>query len=268
MALFDVFLPLSPGSTLGILCLFVAIVWLIAENQRLTSALEQKQNLETDYQQMRHMAYHDVLTKLPNRRLFEDRVQDAMVQAQKIGKRVAVMFVDLDRFKHINDCLGHDVGDLLLQNVSDRLLSCLREGDTVSRQGGDEFTLLLTEIDEIAEVERVARCIRDALNRSFQLDGHDLHVTMSLGIALYPEDGLTVESLMKHADIAMYAAKEKGKNNYQFFTSAMKAELKNKMLMENALRRALERKQFVLQYQPQVQIESGQIIGMEALIRW
>ena len=320
LTLFDVFLPLSLGSTLGILCACGATVWLIraarkgqgsekrafvylaaggslshvaailtgdelfatlqlamyavalceliVDNNRLRAALDKKQNLETAYQQMRHMAYHDVLTKLPNRRLFEDRVQDAMIEAQKLGKRVAVMFVDLDRFKQINDCLGHDIGDLLLQNVSDRLLSCLREGDTVSRQGGDEFTLLLTEIDEVSEVERVAQRIHAALNRSFLLDGHHMHVTMSLGIALYPEDGLTVESLMKHADIAMYAAKEQGKNNYQFFTSAMKAELTNKMRMENALRRALERKQFVLQYQPQVQIETGRIIGMEALIRW
>ncbi|MFC4769424.1 putative bifunctional diguanylate cyclase/phosphodiesterase [Effusibacillus consociatus] len=215
-----------------------------------------------------HMAYHDALTELPNRRLFKDRLTMALAHAKRHNHRLAVMFLDMDRFKNINDTLGHAVGDTLLRLVAKRLTGCVRKSDTVARMGGDEFTILLSEIGQADDILKIARNILQELEQPFKLEGHEFRITASIGIALYPDDGDDSETLMKHADTAMYRAKESGKNNCQLYNSIMNEESLQQLVMENALRKALEREEFSIYYQPLVDTETGRISGFEALIRW
>jgi diguanylate cyclase len=224
--------------------------------------------LQDSLQTMEYLAYHDVLSDLPNRRLFEDRLSMAMHQAKRKDHRVAVLFMDLDKFKNINDTLGHAFGDELIRSVAERLKSCIREGDTLSRQGGDEFTLLLNNIEQATDVLSVVKRIQQKMQERFVLFDQELLVTTSIGIAMYPEDATDSETLMKHADIAMYKAKETGRNNYQFFRNDMNELFHKKVALESALSRAIERNEFLLHYQQQLDIRSNEIIGVEALVRW
>lgn len=228
------------------------------KNEQLTEAMHQ----------MHHMAHHDVLSGLPNRRLFLDKLTAAMAEARLRSHQVAVVFVDLDRFKNINDTFGHEFGDLLLQGFSRKMAENLRKDDTVSRQGGDEFALILNKITEEEDIVPLLERIQSALEEPVSVNGQELNMSMSIGIAVYPRDGETTEELMKHADIAMYHAKEQGRNNYQFFSEDMNATISRKVQLENGLRSALANDEFILHYQPQVHAATGEVTGMETLIRW
>jgi diguanylate cyclase (GGDEF)-like protein/PAS domain S-box-containing protein len=219
-------------------------------------------------QRIRYMADHDALTGLPNRMLLQDRLKQALAHAHRNRAQVAVLFIDLDYFKHINDSLGHQVGDCLLQLVAERLRRCVREDDSVARLGGDEFVLTLTQLNDSADAALVAQKALDALDAPYVCEGHELHVTGSAGISLYPDDGADVETLMRTADTAMYFAKEKGRGNYQFFTPALNRAAQRRHAMSNALRHALARDELMLYYQPQVDMENGRIFSAEALLRW
>ena len=213
-------------------------------------------------------AYHDNLTRLPNRTLLKDRLVQAMSYAKRSNNELSVMFLDLDRFKNINDTLGHMAGDKLLQAVAERLKKCLREGDTLARIGGDEFTVLLPEIHGREDSELVAQKIIDTLKKPFNLLEQEIFVSTSIGIAHYPDDGETIESLLQHADIAMYAVKNKGKDGYLFYNDNMHEAVSAHLSLENDLRRALVNNQFKIHYQPQIDANTHKIIAVEALIRW
>ena len=217
---------------------------------------------------IQHLAYHDNLTGLPNRGLLQDRLAHSIARAERSGRKVAVMFIDLDNFKNINDTLGHDVGDELLRLVSRRLADCVRAGDTIARQGGDKFIVLLDNLEDGRGASVVAQKILNALRASFALGGTEQHVSGSVGIAVYPEDGRDAQTLMKNADTAMFHGKGIGKNTYQYFTTQMNVAVKRRMTLESALRRAVMQKDFVLHYQPQVNLETGEIVAVESLVRW
>lgn len=230
-------------------------------------------------QRIIHLAYHDTLTGLLNRHSFKEHVAHAVAQAQRHNRFVAVLFLDLDRFKRINDTLGYEVGDLLLQKVSERILECVRKSDRaarhesesescISRLGGDEFTLLLPEIAQISDAAKVAKRILDTISQQFMIGGHEIFVSGSIGITVYPLDGPDPDTLLKNADSAMYSAKEQGRNNFQFYSKSMNATSFKRLTLETSLRKALDREEFLVYYQPQVEIRSGEIAGMEALIRW
>ncbi|GAX89032.1 bifunctional diguanylate cyclase/phosphodiesterase [Effusibacillus lacus] len=224
--------------------------------------------LRENEERYRSQAYYDALTGLPNRTQFMKTFSETLLEAKQEGGKVALMFVDLDRFKNINDTLGHSVGDQLLCDVAERLKQCLGEKDIVSRLAGDEFTVILPEISSIQEIEAVARRIIEAISEPFNVKGYELYITTSIGISIFPVDGDTIETLLKYADIAMYKAKEQGKNNYQIFTPELKVMAFHRLILENAMRKALEKNEFKLVYQPVVEAHSREIIGVEALIRW
>ena len=215
-----------------------------------------------------HSSEHDFLTGLPNRMLLNDRISQAILLALRHRRRVAVLFLDLDGFKHINDSLGHPTGDKLLQSVGKRLVDCVRGSDTVSRQGGDEFVVLLSEEEALEDASVTARRMLRAVAEAHFIDQHDLHVTCSVGISRYPDDGVNAETLIKNADTAMYQAKENGRQTYQFFKAAMNVRAVERQSIEEALRRALERQEFVVHYQPKINLKTGKITGAEALLRW
>ena len=219
-------------------------------------------------QRIVHMAHHDALTGLPNRALLRDRIQQAIAHAHRDNAQLAVLFIDLDRFKNINDSLGHQLGDRLLQSVASRILVCVREGDTVSRVGGDEFVIVIPGLASASDASTVAGKILEVLAHAFHLHGNDLHVAASIGIALYPADGADAETLMRHADTAMYHAKDSGRGNFQFFTPHMNVAAQQRLMLENSLRRALEEREFEVHYQPLFDLRDRSITGFEALLRW
>lgn len=230
--------------------------------------------------EIHRLAYFDSLTGLPNRTLFKDRVTQALSHARRYQTTLATLFLDLDRFKAINDTLGHHIGDLLLKSVADRLADSVRHSDSVGRSvdqepthelarlGGDEFTVLLTNLRDVQDAGKVARRILEALTKPFLINGHEIFVTVSVGIAIFPADGDSVDMLLKHADNAMYHAKEQGRNNYQFYSTAMNAAANERLVMESELRHATEREEFVVYYQPQIDLRTMGIVGGEALVRW
>ncbi|HEY8069347.1 MAG TPA: EAL domain-containing protein [Burkholderiales bacterium] len=217
--------------------------------------------------ELEHQANYDSLTGLPNRTLLHDRLRQA-VFAQRHVRAIAVVFIDLDHFKFVNDSLGHSVGDELLKNMAERLRSVLRDGDTVARLGGDEFVLILNDQNNEEVVFRAMQRVTAAVNAPMVIEGKELYVTSSAGISLYPQDGPDVDTLLKNADVAMYRAKEAGRNNFQFFTTEMNQLVNERLQMENSLRRALERREFILHYQQKVDLRSGGVAGSEALLRW
>lgn len=219
-------------------------------------------------EEINHMAFHDHLTGLPNRRLFFERVNQELANKKHNQYRMAVLFLDLDRLKLINDTLGHIVGDRLLREVGERLEKCVSAGKTVARLGGDEFAVLLPGIKDVAEVIRVTNLIIETIKKPWFMNGHDLYITTSIGISFYPDDGESAEILLKHADTAMYRAKKLGRNNYQLYTQAMAAKNLEQLVLENSLSRAVERRELLVYYQPKVNIDTEQITGMEALVRW
>jgi diguanylate cyclase (GGDEF)-like protein/PAS domain S-box-containing protein len=218
--------------------------------------------------QIQYHAYYDALTGLPNRTLLQDRLSHALARARRQTDRVALLFLDLDRFKFVNDSLGHSVGDLFLQAVAERLKRWAREQDTVARLGGDEFIILLTHVKDIADAAVAAGRLMDAMTAEFVVQGHSLSIGCSVGISIFPEHGADSETLIRNADAAMYTAKESGRNNFRFFTSDMDAQAMERLTLENGLRLALPQKELFLVYQPQMDIVSGKISGLEALLRW
>jgi len=233
----------------------------VATGRDITERMENEERLS-------FMAHHDALTKLPNRILFMDRLKQSLAHARRYTKKVAVLFIDLDRFKNINDTLGHETGDLMLTQVADRLRKNIRQEDTIARLGGDEFAVLLTDIETEQCATVLAKKILQSLEAPLELNQRELFISASIGVSLFPNDGEDAGTLLKNADIAMYRAKDLGKNNHQFYSTDMSARAFQSLTMESSLRHALEREEFVLFYQPQVDIESNRIVGVEALIRW
>jgi len=219
-------------------------------------------------QRIDHLTHHDPLTNLPNRFSLMGRLTHALEQAKLGNSHLAVIFIDLDRFKNINDSLGHQMGDVLLSHVALRLLEAVRNTDIVSRLGGDEFVVVLPHIQSGIAAISVVNNIRNALSQTYGIDGHDLHITPSIGISVFPHDGATIKELMQNADLAMYEAKAKGRNNYQFFKKEMNTVAQEKHLLESDLRTAIDREELLLHYQPQIDVTNGRVVGVEALVRW
>ncbi|MFA7270762.1 MAG: PAS domain S-box protein [Sterolibacterium sp.] len=218
--------------------------------------------------QLSHQANHDDLTGLANRSLLMDRIRQAIANAHRYGHSAAVLLVDLDHFKYINDSMGHAAGDQVVRQVAQRLSGCAREGDTVARMGGDEFVLVLNRVEDEQDVARVLERIVDSISKPMRVEGRELHITSSLGASLFPKDGDNPENLLRYADTAMYRAKEQGRDGYWFYTADMNTRMMERLTLEGNLRHALENQEFILHYQPQVDIRSGRIVGAEALIRW
>lgn len=221
-----------------------------------------------DEERLAHQSTHDALTGLPNRNLLKDRLQQAIAQTDRSNNSVALLFLDLDHFKLINDSLGHAAGDRMLLDMAERLRACVREGDTVSRHGGDEFVLVLREIDQSHHVAAICEKIFQTIAEPFFIQGHSFHVTCSIGIALYPQDGQDPATLFKYADMALYQAKDQGRNHYQFFSREMNERMQERVTLDEALRSAIANDELLLHYQPLVSLSTGQLVGLETLVRW
>lgn len=219
-------------------------------------------------EEIRKLAYHDMLTGLPNRSLFYDRLQQALAQAGRNDRPLSLLFLDLDRFKDVNDTLGHDVGDQLLQAIAERLRGCIRQSDTVARLGGDEFVILLTSVKAARDSAIVAEKILESLSEPVDLGGQAIFTSTSIGVVMFPHDGENAETLLKHADMAMYGAKERGRNNFQFYSEQMNRNAYDRHLLEHRLRQAIEDERFQVYYQPQWDMQTRSLIGLEALVRW
>lgn len=242
-----------------------------ANAQLVVSSIEahkQIEQIETAKNKLHHLAHHDALTGLPNRTLLQDRLNQAIETARRQGRRFAVLFIDLDQFKHINDSLGHAVGDQLLQSVSQCLKGCIRHSDTVSRYGGDEFVVLLAHIRQAEDAALIAQNMLKALMVPHHIDQNEVNISGSIGIGIYPDDGQDAEALLKNADIAMYHAKESGRNDYKFFETEMSERAVQRHSIETCLRLGLEQLEFLLHYQPRINLQSQKIVGAEVLIRW
>ncbi|RSZ57036.1 EAL domain-containing protein [Massilia atriviolacea] len=248
--------------------LTMALLLSVVDSRLATRTASLVSSLRRANRQLHHQALHDSLTRLPNRSLLEDRILQAIHGAERSGKRFALMFLDLDRFKTINDSLGHQYGDKLLQAVAARLSGCLRANDTVARLGGDEFVVLLGEVGAPAAVATVAQKMLDTIALPLDVEGQVQSVSASIGISMYPDDGASLRELMTNADSAMYHAKKVGRANHQFFAPAMNAAAGARLALERALRQALENQEFELHYQPKVDVASGAVVAMEALLRW
>ncbi|HEX5324924.1 MAG TPA: EAL domain-containing protein [Capsulimonadaceae bacterium] len=240
--------------------------WELSEaNAALQEQIVEREEAE---RQVRWQAHHDSLTGLPNRTYFQDKLESALEISQKINGCVAVLLLDIDRFKHINDTLGHAVGDELLKEVAEKLSSWLRSDDTLARMGGDEFAVLLPNVPSPADANRVAQKLLESLQGPREINGHEFYITASIGISLYPSDGLDMQTLLRHADMAMYRAKEQGRGNMALYTEAMNVSAFERLVLESSLRKAMEIGELRLHYQPLVELRKGQIVGVEALVRW
>jgi len=224
--------------------------------------------LEQQKEKLHHQAHHDNLTQLPNRTLFLDRLEQTIISAKRYKKEFALMFLDLDQFKKINDSLGHTIGDELLVEASKRLKKCIREEDTIARLGGDEFTVILKNVQNIQNISTIAQKIIDAMRQPIMVKTHALYISVSIGISMYPKDATTSDALIKDADAAMYKAKEEGRDNFQYYKSSMTAHAFERVVMDTSLRVAIKEEQFIVYFQPQTNILNDTITGMEALVRW
>jgi len=217
---------------------------------------------------LHHQAHHDALTGLPNKILFMDRLEQAIKKAKRSFNKIAVLFIDLDNFKKINDSMGHDTGDEVLVQVATRLQNCIRKSDTLARLGGDEFIIIIDEIKDKDLAIHLAQKLVLAMSEPLHVKGQDTYITNSVGVSIFPEDGYDANTLLKNADAAMYKAKDDGKNSYQFYKEEMTEKAFERLLMENSLRQALENEEFVVHYQPQIDTKTEELVGMEALVRW
>jgi len=255
----------SAGGALAV----IVLAWAIVTTRRSLAHLQSMQAQQREAEQaLARMAHYDALTGLANRTLFHDRLGQAIARAHRSERTVALLFLDLDRFKEINDSLGHEAGDRVLQEAAARLRHNLREGDSIARLGGDEFTVILEDIHGEAEVRAIAQKLMRAFAEPIAANGQDLFVTLSIGIALYPRDGDDAENLLRHADTAMYQAKSEGRDGFQFYAPTMSAAASERLTLEGRLRQALERGEFMLHYQPVVRLDTGEIASVEALLRW
>lgn len=240
--------------------------WELSEaNAALQQQIVEREEAE---RRVRWQSQHDALTGLPNRVLFQDRLEEMLEAARTHNRTLAVLFLDIDRFKHINDTLGHTAGDSLLREVAERLTGCLRSEDMLARMGGDEFTVLLPDLPSPADVGRVAQKLLETLQGPREINGHEFYITASIGVSLYPTDGLDMQTLLRHADMAMYRAKEQGRGNMALYTEAMNVSAFERLVLEASLRKAMEAGELRLHYQPLVELRTGNIIGVEALVRW
>jgi diguanylate cyclase (GGDEF)-like protein len=234
-------------------------------NMTLINEINERRRIESN---LKHMAHHDALTNLPNRLLLDARLNHAIERAKRSHLQVAVIFIDLDRFKNINDSLGHDVGDQLLISVSKRLLHCVREDDTVARLGGDEFIIIIEQVHDIGDLDALLKKLMKVTSQTVSINDHDLSTSASIGISVYPDDGKNAEQLMRNADAAMYHVKENGRNRYHFYTRDLTASAYDQIMLETDLKRAIASDQILVYYQPQISLQTKKVIGAEALVRW